>query len=539
MRSYPIFFAAALAPAALAAALLAAPLPSAPAPAPPRRPLRADAGRFAQQLLGVIDQVAEHYVRPVSREELLHPALVALYQAARRPVPRDLGDRIRLAGVKFAALQAPPAGALAPSSASPADPLRELAREVRLEVGDAEALRHQNPLLLCCHALARGLDPHSGVVTAEEQQRAIGLDRECDGVGLELSGPGASTLLVEAVLMGGPGQRGGLRPGDRLVLVNGKPADRADPAALLELRNRRPPVTLPPVVPAEGEPREAPPAAVRVAFRRPGEAKERSAVLRRERFHPETVLGVRRRDDNGWDYFVRPKQGAAHVRLTALGRGTAEDLRGVVADLVERGLRGLLLDLRWCPGGFLNEAVEVADLFVGQGVIATARSRGREDTVYRSTDLGKFRGFPLVVLVNGETSGGAELIAAALQDHKRAAVAGQRTLGKGSIQTPVHVGVAGVGLRLTSGTFLRPSGKNLHRFPDSKSEDDWGVRPDADCDCRVSAELGRRLRDWWLWQSLRPADSSERLPLDDPDADPQRKAALEVLRERLGRARGR
>src|SRR5262249_58851975 len=130
----------------------------------------------------------------------------------------------------------------------------------------------------------------------------------------------------------------------------------------------------------------------------------------------------------------------------------------VLAGLAERKVRGLILDLRWCPGGYLNEAVEVADLFLGAGVVATVKSRGREDTVYRSTDGGKFRDCPVVVLVNGETSGGAELIAAALQDHKRACVVGQRTLGKASVQTPLAVGVEGTGFKLTSGTFVRPAG---------------------------------------------------------------------------------
>src|SRR5262249_50252607 len=199
-----------------------------------------------------------------------------------------------------------------------------------------------------------------------------------------------------------------------------------------------------------------------------------------------------------------------------LGRGTADELRGVVAGLKDAKMRGLVLDLRWCPGGYLNEAVESADAFLGTGVIATVKARNREDSVYRSTDANKLRGFPLVVLVNGDTSGGAELIAAALHDHKRAVVAGQRTLGKASVQTPLHLGLEGVGLKLTSGTFQRPSGKNLHRFPESTLNDDWGVRPDVGAEFRLSAELGRRLRDWWHLQSLRPGASRERLPLDDP-----------------------
>src|SRR5262249_27159023 len=184
--------------------------------------------------------------------------------------------------------------------------------------------------------------------------------------------------------------------------------------------------------------------------------------------------------------------------------------------------------LRWCPGGYLNESVDVADLFLGDGTVATVKSRDRDDQVYRSAGAGKTMKFPLVVLVNGETSGGAELIAAALQDHKRATVAGQRSLGKASVQIPLALPAPGVGMKLTSGTFVRPSGKNLHRKPDSQSEDDWGVRPDIDC--RVSPELSKRLKRQWQEFALRPASSNRRLALDDPEVDPQRIAALRLLR---------
>jgi carboxyl-terminal processing protease len=116
-----------------------------------------------------------------------------------------------------------------------------------------------------------------------------------------------------------------------------------------------------------------------------------------------------------------------------------------------------------------------------------------------------------------------------LQDHRRAVVVGQRSLGKGSVQTRLYLGLADVGLKLTTATFLRPGGKNLHRFPDSKPCDDWGVLPDAGREFRVSPDLSRALRRWWQQQTLRPGDSNERLPLDDPAADPQQQAALQAL----------
>src|SRR5262249_43823320 len=133
-----------------------------------------------------------------------------------------------------------------------------------------------------------------------------------------------------------------------------------------------------------------------------------------------------------------------------------------------------------------------------------------------------------------ETSGGAELIAAALQDHGRASVAGRRTRGKASIQNTLVIPGTDANLKLTTGSFLRPSRQNLHRFPESKPSDPWGVRPDAELECRVRPGLGRRLKGGWLLQSLGPGEDKEILPLDDPANDPTRQAALQALRDKVG-----
>src|SRR5262249_42724127 len=134
-----------------------------------------------------------------------------------------------------------------------------------------------------------------------------------------------------------------------------------------------------------------------------------------------------------------------------LARGSSSELREVIDRLHDQELAGLILDLRWCPGGYLDEAVDTARLFLGQGIIATVKYRSRPEQVYRCERAGDHVSFPTVMLVNGETSGGAEMIAAALQDHGRARVLGQRTLGKASVQDPIHLAVGHVGMKLTSG----------------------------------------------------------------------------------------
>src|SRR5205807_920078 len=181
------------------------------------------------------------------------------------------------------------------------------------------------------------------------------------------------------------------------------------------------------------------------------------------------------------------------------------------------------------------------DLFLDNHV-RNARVHYRSDESDRRIQhvVGSFTNFPVVVLVNGETTGGAELIAAVLQDNRRAVVAGQRTRGKASVQRkfslagevgalPLTVPIANLELKLTTGILIRPSGRNLNRFADSTPADDWGVRPEPRFEFAVSEALGRQLQQWWQFQSLRPGSDNGTLPLDDPAADPQRQAALQTL----------
>jgi carboxyl-terminal processing protease len=275
-------------------------------------------------------------------------------------------------------------------------------------------------------------------------------------------------------------------------------------------------------------------------------------TLKQQHFIPEAILGVARNSDNSWQYFLDEDRRIAYIRVLALEPGSAKQLIAVMTKLCDAKLRGLILDLRWCPGGTLNDARMAADTFMGEYSLgkfmfptislpcrnAIVRYRSAHDEPGEQASM-YFIGFPMVVLVNGETTGGGEMIAAVLQDNKRAFVFGQRTRGKGSVQKPIELAppalvtfpLPNVTLKLTSGYLVRPSGKNLNRFPESKLTDEWGVRPDAGLDFRVSRQLSKKLLEWYDLQSLRPGSSNESLPLDDPDADPQRKAALTKLRQ--------
>src|SRR5262249_8220681 len=160
----------------------------------------------------------------------------------------------------------------------------------------------------------------------------------------------------------------------------------------------------------------------------------------------------------------------ANVRIGSMRDDTSDDLRQAIANLQAGGMRGLLLDLRACPGGLLTQAEKIAGLFLPACCIYSTKSRGgwilfpeaeRQDcfgvSTTRTTQSGPFRSLLVVVLVNGDTSGGGELIAAALQDNKRALIAGQRTRGKGSIQTLHPISVHGAMFKLTSSILIRPN----------------------------------------------------------------------------------
>jgi C-terminal processing protease CtpA/Prc len=150
---------------------------------------------------------------------------------------------------------------------------------------------------------------------------------------------------------------------------------------------------------------------------------------------------------------------------------------------------------------------------------------------------GKYAELPIVLLVGHETTGGGELIASALRDNdpdgKRCVVIGQRTVGRASIQSAITAGFGEVQFRVTTGTSFRPNGKPRQKLPDSQPTDDWGIRPDEGLEVPVTADKSAELRRQAELHALRPAESKEALPFDDPNADPYRLAALKYLRKKL------
>ena len=215
----------------------------------------------------------------------------------------------------------------------------------------------------------------------------------------------------------------------------------------------------------------------------PGEKEPVDLEMKRAEIHVQSVVGDQRTKDNlkEWEFMLDKANKIAYVRLLAFTETTAADLRKVLEDLKRQGVRGVVLDLRTNPGGLLRSAVEICRMFLRDGRIVSTKGRNQQEETYDARVdmlLMPQEEVPMAVLVNSLSASASEIVAAALQDHKRAVIVGERSYGKGSVQNIIEMENSSSALKLTTASYWRPSGKNIHRFPDSKETDEWGVRPD-------------------------------------------------------------
>jgi len=178
----------------------------------------------------------------------------------------------------------------------------------------------------------------------------------------------------------------------------------------------------------------------------------------------------------------------AYIRITTFNEQTTEGLKKSIADLQTQiggdKLKGYVIDLRNNPGGLLEEAVTVSDAFLERGEIVSTRGRNPEETQRRTAHPGDLtKGKPVIVLVNGGSASASEIVAGALQDHKRATLVGTRSFGKGSVQTIIPLGSGNGALRLTTARYYTPSGRSIQAK---------GIVPDIEVLQDVPEELKAR-----------------------------------------------
>jgi carboxyl-terminal processing protease len=178
-------------------------------------------------------------------------------------------------------------------------------------------------------------------------------------------------------------------------------------------------------------------------------------------------------------------------------------------------MKGLILDLRDNPGGLLSAAVEISDLFLDGGEIVSTKGRNTIPKSYVAQKDSLYEDFPIAILINQNSASASEIVSAALQDHKRAEIVGQRSYGKGSVQNILELEDGNSVLKLTVASYYRPSGENIHRFRNAKPSDKWGVTPNPGLEVKLTIPeyiewfKGRRDRD------LDSAAKGHRKPLDD------------------------
>jgi carboxyl-terminal processing protease len=194
---------------------------------------------------------------------------------------------------------------------------------------------------------------------------------------------------------------------------------------------------------------------------------------------------------------------------------------------------GLVLDLRSNPGGLLDSAVKVADLFIDDGMLMTIKPRRGRETVYIGKHEGSYLDCPMVCLVNDGTARGSEIVAGCLQDHGRAIILGERTSGSTSLNTLLPLEGGGM-IRFANALMCRPSGKNLTKWMTPGREgDDWGVLPHKGFAIKLTSEERKAFaRNWQTVEAIWPRGAKMK-PRGDRAKEAQLEGALAWLRKQI------
>ncbi len=293
------------------------------------------------------------------------------------------------------------------------------------------------------------LDPHSSYLTQEElrdlQEETSG---SFSGVGIEITIKDG-ILTVVSPIEGTPAEAAGIKANDLIVEIEGrKTKDMTSDEAIKLLRGNRG-------------------SKVSITIQRPDENTLRPFTLTRDIIPLHSVKAS----------FLIP--GYAYLRITNFQNHTTRDVKQELSNLQKKGaIRGLILDLRNNPGGLLNQAVSVSDIFLKKGVIVSTKGRTEDQNmVFQAHSTADDASMPIVVLVNEGSASASEIVAGAFQDHRRGVIVGTRTFGNGSVQTIIPL-PDGAGLRMTTARYYTPANRSIQ---------DSGIAPDVEVAARGNA----------------------------------------------------
>jgi carboxyl-terminal processing protease len=331
------------------------------------------------------------------------------------------------------------------------------------------------------------LDPHSQFMLADEyRETEEELTNAFTGVGIQVEQRDNQVVIV-APIPGTPAERAGVRRGDRLVQIDGQPLVTPTLDSTIKL--------------VRGEPGSL----VTLTVFRPSQNRNIDYPLRREHIRLDSVRLTS----------MQPG-GIGYLQITQFSERTGKEFQTALAGLEQQGMQALVIDLRNNPGGLLDAAIEVCDQFFERDeLIVYTQGRSpdsRENHFARGGH--RRRAYPVAILVNGGTASAAEIVAGAMRDTKRAVIVGEKTFGKGSVQSVIELD-NGEGLRLTTARYYTPSGITIH---------EKGIAPQVELE--MSPDDEARLRVQQSRSDLKG------IPDDDdfkPITDLQLAAAEEVL----------
>nr|WP_229050281.1 S41 family peptidase [Fusobacterium sp. 1001295B_180824_G3] len=286
-------------------------------------------------------------------------------------------------------------------------------------------------------------DPHSVYFTKDEMRSfQEDIKGKYVGVGMVIQKKAGEPLTVVSPIEDGPAYKVGIKPKDKVIEIDG--------ASTYNLTSEECTKRL------KGKANTT----VKVKVYREANKMTKTFELKRETIELK---------------YVKSKMldgGIGYLRLTQFGDNVYPDMRKALEDLQAKGMKGLILDLRSNPGGELGQSIKIASMFIEKGKIVSTRQKKGEESVY-SREGKYFGNFPMVVLINGGSASASEIVSGALKDHKRATLIGEKTFGKGSVQTLLPL-PDGDGIKITIAKYYTPNGISIDGTgiePDKKVED--------------------------------------------------------------------
>jgi carboxyl-terminal processing protease len=353
--------------------------------------------------------------------------------------------------------------------------------------------------------MLQNLDPHSTFInTGEWRQFRRQIEGKFGGIGIQVGlDQESGRLRVIAPMVNTPAYNAGILAGDTIMEIDGQSAEGMSPDKAAEALMGRPGT------------------AVKLSVVHEGSEDPDSISITRAIIDVPTVLGDRRKADDQYDFMLDKDKKIGYVRIATFSQNTPDELKKALDQLKEEGAKGLVLDLRDDPGGLLSAAVEISDMFLDQGEIVSTKGRNTPQRKYYAEKNGLYEDLPMVVLINQNSASASEILSAALQDHKRATIVGQRSYGKGSVQNIIDLDGGKSVLKLTVASYYRPSGENIHRFKNAKTTDKWGVSPDP------SGEVKLPISEFMRWYMARrdrdqegAAKGHRKTPFETPGEKP-------------------